>query len=100
MPESDLFIIELKGCHINPSGSGKKGSEKINYDSKMIHNNKTLSLFNSDLKSVLVGSGVHRRCKDYSDQVSIINSCDFYHFTLTEGTGQRRYLTSIIFFEL
>lgn len=100
MPDSDLFIIELKGHHINPNAKGKSASDKANYDSKMINNNKTLGLFNNDLKSVLVGSGVHRRWKDYSDQVSIINSYDFYHFTLTEGTGQRRYLTSIIFFEL
>lgn len=66
----------------------------------MISNNKTLSFMGKDLPNAVTGSGLCRNCKDYSSQVSIINSYEIYHFTLTEGTGQRRYLTSLIFFEL
>lgn len=49
---------------------------------------------------ILQGKGIHKRCKDFSDQISLINSYDIHNFTLTEGNGKRRYLTSIIFFEL
>lgn len=99
-PETDLFVIELKGHHIKPKTNSKKKIDEKNSPKTLIHNNKTLSLLDPKLQKELTGGGIHRRCRDYSNQLSILNSWDIFHFTLTEGTGQRRYLTSLIFFEL
>lgn len=99
MPETDLFIIELKGHHIKPKTNSKQKDDATTYNNE-IPNNKTLSILGSELRNFLAGRGLKRRCKDYSNQISMLNSYDIYHFTLTEGTGQRRYLTSLIFFEL
>jgi hypothetical protein len=99
-PETETFIVELKGPHIKQKAS-KSSSKNHDYDlNSQLHNNKPLSLLNPNLQNEIVGRGLHRRWKDFHTQINIINSWDIFHFTLTEGTGQRRYLTSLIFFEL
>jgi len=100
MPEMELFMIELKGNHMNPNVD-TKSSDNLIFDNKhQVYDSRTYEVNDEELIKILHGEGVHKKCKDLSDQISIINSYEIYHFTLTEGTGQRRYLTSLMFFEL
>lgn len=100
VPETKLFVIELKGHHIQPKADPKYTNDITPDYPPTIHNNKTLSILDPLLRKEVKGKGIHKKCKDYSAQVSILNGYEIYHFTLTEGTGQRRYLTSLIVFEL
>lgn len=73
-PETDLFVIELKGHHIKPKTNPKKKADEKNSPKTLIHNNKTLSLLDPKLQRELTGQSIHRRCRDYSNQLSILNS--------------------------
>ena len=98
MPDIELYTIELKGHHILPNTKGAGTSRST--EPREINNSRAFRMINNELKSIVIGSGLYRRCKDYSSQLSLLNTKEIYHFTLTEGTGKRRYLTSLIFFEL
>ena len=89
-----MCVVELKGQHLKPKYESKDTSRP------QIGTKKSIHMLSPELKRVLSGRGALRRCSEYSDQLALINGCKAYHFTLTEGTGQRRYLTSIIFYEL
>ena len=97
IPEIDLFIIELKGDHINSLMNGPIYESR---DQKHIYTNKRLNIMDLEIQNALFGHGLFKRWKDYTTQTLILNVRNVYHFTLTEGTGKRRYLTSLIFYEL
>lgn len=100
MPSIDLFVIELKGHHILPNSKGSATGTSRSTEPRDLQTNSAYRMINHDLRNIVIGSGLYRRCKDYSNQISLLNTKEIYHFTLTEGTGKQRYLTSLIFFEL
>lgn len=59
MPETNLFIIELKGHHIKPTTT-RHGDETPDY-AHIIHNTKTLSLLDPQLQKEIRGDGILRR---------------------------------------
>ena len=58
IPEIDLFIVELKGDHINPQMNGPVIETR---DQKHINTNRRLNIMDPEIHKGLLGRGLYKR---------------------------------------